>query len=194
MKLGFFAVAILIAATIFTVTSMPIKAAESADHKLYLKHLRYEYNNRTFAYIGMKKTARILKDKPAGSFYQAYYELEVISQDVYQASALAIGFDYSPGWFARFRGHLGGAAAYFITFSPQSLINIIEPYIAKLEELRDLSDPQHRGFFDYIVAQETAQLEASRVAKEEGWEQGAQVLREFIASIEVEKVTASADQ
>lgn len=194
MKLGIFAVAILIAATIFTVTSMPIKAAESADHKLYLKHLRYEYNNRTFAYIGMKKTARILKDKPAGSFYQAYYQLEVISQDVYQASALAIGFDYSPGWFARFRGHLGGAAAYFFTFSPQSLINIIEPYIAKLEELRDLSDPQHRAFFDYIVAQETAQLKASRVAKEEGWEQGAQVLREFIASIEVEKVTASADQ
>ena len=194
MKLGFYAVAILITATIIMGASMPIKAAESTDQQLYLKHLKYEYNNRTFAYIGMKKAAQILKDKPAGSFYQAYYELEVVSQGVYKASALALDFDYKPGWFTRFRGHLGGAAAYFVTFSPQSLINIIEPYIARLEQLRDLSDPQYRAFFDYIVAQETAQLEASRVAKDEGWEQGARVLRDFIASIEVEKVTASGDQ
>lgn len=176
------------------VTSMPIKAAESTDQKLYLKHLRYEYNNRTFAYISMKKAARILKDKPAGSFYQAYYELEVVNQDIYKASAQALGFDYSPGWFTRFRGHLGGAATHVISFSPKSFITIIEPYIAKLEQLRDLSDPQYRAFFDYVVAQETAQLEASRVARDEGWEQGAEVLRNFTAGIDLQKVTASADQ
>ena len=78
MKTGFLSVSIFLTATIIMVTSMPIKAAESTDQKLYLKHLRYEYNNRTFAYISMKKAARILKDKPAGSFYQAYYELEVV--------------------------------------------------------------------------------------------------------------------
>ncbi|MCS5593455.1 MAG: hypothetical protein NZ730_02655 [Porticoccaceae bacterium] len=45
-------------------------------------------------------------------------------------------------------------------------------------------------FFDYVLAQEMAQLEASQVAKAEGWEQGAKVLRKFVAGIEVDKVSA----
>lgn len=35
-----------------------------------------------------------------------------------------------------------------------------------------------------------AQLEASQVAKTEGWEQGARVLRKFVDGIEMNKVTA----
>ena len=172
------------------VTSTPTNATESADQVLYMKHLKYEYNNRTFAYISMKKAAQVLEGEPAGSFYQAYFDMEVISQTIYKSYAISLDFNYQPNWFTRFRGHLGGFATHFITFRPQSLINIIEPYIVKLEQLRDLADSQHRGFFDYVVAQEMAQLEASQVAKTEGWEQGARVLRKFVDGIEMNKVTA----
>jgi hypothetical protein len=44
------------------------------------------------------------------------------------------------------------------------------------------------------VAQEQAQLEASQVAKTDGWEQGAKVLQAFVDSIDMEKVTASPDE
>lgn len=175
------------------VTAMPIHATESEDQKLYLKRLKYEFDNRTFAYLGMKKAAQVLKNKPAGVFYQAYYDLEVVNQEIYQRSADALNFDYEANWFTRFRGHASGFASYFVTFSPESLIKIIVPYIPKLEQLRDLADPRYQAFFDYIVAQEQAQLEASQVAKDEGWEQGAMVLQAFVDGIDVDKVAASGD-
>ena len=179
---------LLIASTIMVMT-MPINAAESEDQSLYLKLLKYEYDNRTFAYLGMKKAAHVLKDEPAGVFYQAYYDLEVVNQQIYKRSAVALNFDYKASWFTKFRGHAGGFAAYFITFSPESLIKIIAPYIPKLEQLRDLADPRYQSFFAYIVAQEKTQLEASQIAKAEGWEQGAKVLRAFVDSIDVDNIT-----
>lgn len=179
---------LLIAITIMVMT-MPINAAESEDQSLYLKLLKYEYDNRTFAYLGMKKAAHVLKDEPAGVFYQAYYDLEVVNQQIYKRSAVALNFDYKASWFTKFRGHAGGFAAHFITFSPESLIKIIVPYIPKLEQLRDLADPRYQSFFAYIVAQEKTQLEASQIAKAEGWEQGAKVLRAFVDSIDVDNIT-----
>ncbi|MBT4212883.1 MAG: hypothetical protein HOE23_01995 [Porticoccaceae bacterium] len=179
---------LLIATTIMVMT-IPINAAESEDQSLYLKLLKYEYDNRTFAYLGMKKAAHVLKDEPAGVFYQAYYDLEVVNQQIYKRSAVALNFDYKASWFTKFRGHAGGFAAHFITFSPESLIKIIVPYIPKLEQLRDLADPRYQSFFAYIVAQEKAQLEASQMAKAEGWEQGAKVLRAFVDSIDVDNIT-----
>lgn len=180
---------ILVTANILMVMAMPINATEAEDQALYIKRLKYEYDNRTFAYLGMKKAARVLQDEPAGVFYQAYYDLEVVNQQIYTRSAVALNFDYKASWFTRFRGHAGGFAAYFITFSPESLIKIIVPYIPKLEQLRDLADPRYQSFFAYIVAQEKAQLEASQIAKAEGWEQGAKVLRAFVDSIDVDKIT-----
>jgi hypothetical protein len=179
---------LLIATTIMVMT-LPINAAESEDQSLYLKLLKYEYDNRTFAYLGMKKAAHVLKDEPAGVFYQAYYDLEVVNQQIYKRSAVALNFDYKASWFTKFRGHAGGFAAHFITFSPESLIKIIVPYIPKLEQLRDLADPRYQSFFAYIVAQEKTQLEASQIAKAEGWEQGAKVLRAFVDSIDVDNIT-----
>lgn len=179
---------LLIATTIMVMT-IPINAAESEDQSLYLKLLKYEYDNRTFAYLGMEKAAHVLKDEPAGVFYQAYYDLEVVNQQIYKRSAVALNFDYKASWFTKFRGHAGGFAAHFITFSPESLIKIIVPYIPKLEQLRDLADPRYQSFFAYIVAQEKTQLEASQIAKAEGWEQGAKVLRAFVDSIDVDNIT-----
>ena len=179
----------LLIVTTTMVMTMPLNAAESEDQSLYLKLLKYEYDNRTFAYLGMEKAAHVLKDEPAGVFYQAYYDLEVVNQQIYKRSAIALNFDYKPSWFTKFRGHAGGFAAYFITFSPESLIKIIAPYIPKLEQLRDLADPRYQSFFAYIVAQEKAQLEASQIAKAEGWEQGAKVLRAFVDSIDVDNIT-----
>jgi len=180
---------ILVTAYILMVMAMPINAAESEDQSVYLKLLKYEYDNLTFAYLGMKKAAHVLKDEPAGVFYQAYYDLEVVNQQIYKRSAVALNFDYKASWFTKFRGHAGGFAAHFITFSPESLIKIIVPYIPKLEQLRDLADPRYQSFFAYIVAQEKAQLEASQIAKAEWWEQGAKVLRAFVDSIDVDNIT-----
>jgi len=179
----------LILLTAYILVAMPISATEAEDQTLYMKRLKYEFDNRTFAYLSMKKAAHVLKDEPAGVFYQAYYDLEVVNQDIYKRSAISLNFDYKANWFTRFRGNAAGFATHLIIFSPESLIKVIVPYIPKLEQLRDLADPRYESFFAYIVAQEQAQLEASQIAKAEGWEQGAKVLRAFVDSIDVDKIT-----
>ena len=179
----------LILLTAYILVAMPISATEAEDQTLYMKRLKYEFDNRTFAYLSMKKAAHVLKDEPAGVFYQAYYDLEVVNQDIYKRSAISLNFDYKANWFTRFRGNAAGFATHLIIFSPESLIKVIVPYIPKLEQLRDLADPRYESFFAYIVAQEQAQLEASQMAKAEGWEQGAKVLRAFVDSIDVDKIT-----
>ena len=179
----------LILLTAYILVAMPISATEAEDQTLYIKRLKYEFDNRTFAYLSMKKAAHVLKDEPAGVFYQAYYDLEVVNQDIYKRSAISLNFDYKANWFTRFRGNAAGFATHLIIFSPESLIKVIVPYIPKLEQLRDLADPRYESFFAYIVAQEQAQLEASQIAKAEGWEQGAKVLRAFVDSIDVDKIT-----
>ena len=179
----------LILLTAYILVAMPISATEAEDQTLYMKRLKYEFDNRTFAYLSMKKAAHVLKDEPAGVFYQAYYDLEVVNQDIYKRSAISLNFDYKANWFTRFRGNAAGFATHLIIFSPESLIKVIVPYIPKLEQLRDLADPRYESFFAYIVAQEQAQLEASQIAKAEGWEQGAKVLRAFVDSIDVENIT-----
>ena len=60
-------------ASMMMVLSMPISASEPEDKRLYLKRLKYEFNNRMFAYLSMKKAAHVLKNVPEGVFYQAYY-------------------------------------------------------------------------------------------------------------------------
>ena len=179
----------LILLTAYILVAMPISATEAEDQTLYMKRLKYEFDNRTFAYLSMKKAAHVLKDEPAGVFYQAYYDLEVVNQDIYKRSAISLNFDYKANWFTRFRGNAAGFATHLIIFSPESLIKVIVPYIPKLEQLRDLADPRYESFFAYIVAQEQAQLEASQIAKAEGWEQGAKVLRAFVDSIDVDNIT-----
>lgn len=179
----------LILLTAYILMAMPISATEAENQTLYMKRLKYEFDNRTFAYLSMKKAAHVLKDEPAGVFYQAYYDLEVVNQDIYKRSAISLNFDYKANWFTRFRGNAAGFATHLIIFSPESLIKVIVPYIPKLEQLRDLADPRYESFFAYIVAQEQAQLEASQIAKAEGWEQGAKVLRAFVDSIDVDKIT-----
>ena len=179
----------LILLTAYILVAMPISATEAENQTLYMKRLKYEFDNRTFAYLSMKKAAHVLKDEPAGVFYQAYYDLEVVNQDIYKRSAISLNFDYKANWFTRFRGNAAGFATHLIIFSPESLIKVIVPYIPKLEQLRDLADPRYESFFAYIVAQEKAQLEASQIAKAEGWEQGAKVLRAFVDSIDVDKIT-----
>lgn len=161
---------------------MITSAAEPEDKQRYLKKLTYEYNNRAFAYISMQMASTSHRGSALGEFYQAYYDLEVKNRAIYSRMQSELPFEHKVGWFTRFRGKALGFYLSVTGGDPNMLIDIIEPYIAELEVLRSLSDPAHREFFDYIVAQETAQLEACREALQNGWQQGAETLRNFTDS------------
>ena len=152
--------------------------------KTYQELLDYEYDNRAVAYASLEDLAAKWAGTPRGDFCQAYYELEILNKRLYAEQAAAVGSaGYPTGFSVNFRVALAGLAMrLFVRNKTASFFaKIIIPYIPQLEQLRDQAKPEHREFFEYVVAQEKTQLDASTAAKEGDWAAGAKVLRDFVA-------------
>jgi len=150
-----------------------------AQNEIYLKHLKYEYQNRGRTFIGMETATKYSAGSEREAFFQAYYELEVINKKILEHMSKPLEVDYQANWFIRSGVNIFSYVAWRFV-SPQQLIDVIIPYIPKLKEMESLANPKHKLFFAYIVAQEQAQLDAIRAAKQASWDSGAKVLREFI--------------
>jgi hypothetical protein len=102
--------------------------------------------------------------------------------------------DYQVNWFVgmgvKAIGYLG-----WRFLDAQWFVDMVIPYLPKLEEMRTLSDPQHRLFFDYVVAQEEVQLAASLAVVDGSWQVGADLIQYFLpqARTVLEQLTQSPD-
>jgi len=155
------------------------------QHKIFSNHLQYEYGNRGRTYIGMAKAAKYSAGSDRETFFQTYYELEVINQKILGHMKSELGVGYDANWFV----HSGLNLMTYLGWrfiSPQQLIDVIIPYLPKLQEMESLAHPEYKPFFAYIVAQEQAQLEASQAAQTESWDSGAKVFRDFLPQAEAE--------
>ena len=165
------------------------------QQQIYFNHLKYEYGNRGRTFIGMNVAAKHSVGSEREAFFQAYFEMEIINQKILNHMKEELGVDYQTNWFVR---HGLRAMTYmgWRFVRPQALIDIIIPYIPKLQEMASLANPEHKLFFAYIVAQEQAQLEASQAAKQHGWDSGAKVFRDFIpqAAAELARLTTPATE
>ena len=155
------------------------------QREIYFKHLKYEYGNRGRTFIGMGVAAKHSTGSDRGEFFQAYYEMEIINQKILNHMKGELGVDYHANWFVRSGLNVLSYLGWRFV-SPQQLIDVIIPYIPKLQEMESLSKPEHKPFFAYIVAQEQAQLEASEAAKENSWDSGAKVFKDFLPHAEAE--------
>ncbi len=155
------------------------------EKEIYFKHLNYEYGNRGRTYIGMRQAAKHAEGSEREKFFQAYYEMEVVNQKILGHMKGKLGVNYEVNWFVR----NGIETAIYVGWrfvSPQQLIDVIIPYLPKLQEMASLASPEHKLFFAYIIAQEQTQLDASRAAKLESWDSGAKVIQNFIPQAEAE--------
>jgi hypothetical protein len=155
------------------------------EKEIYFKHLNYEYGNRGRTYIGMRQAAKHAEGSEREKFFQAYYEMEVVNQKILDHMKVELGVNYEANWFVR----NGIETAIYVGWrfvSPQQLIDVIIPYLPKLQEMASLASAEHKLFFAYIIAQEQTQLDASRAAKLESWDSGAKVIQNFIPQAEAE--------
>ena len=159
--------------------TMPATSEAQNQHEIYFNHLEYEYGNRARTYIGMEVAARASRGSDRGPFFQAYYEMEVLNREIYGHMKAKLGVDYQVNWFVgiglKAIGYLG-----WRFLDAQWFVDIVIPYLPKLEEMRSLSDPQHRLFFDYVVAQEEVQLAASQAVVDGTWQDGADLIQAFL--------------
>ncbi|MGI9285049.1 MAG: hypothetical protein ACR2P1_06645 [Pseudomonadales bacterium] len=159
--------------------SMPASSESSTESDIYFNHLKYEYGNRARTFIGMGVAAEASKYSERGSFFQAYYELEKLNQKIYGHTKEELGVDYQVNWIVR-TGLKMVAYIGWRLLNPQWFVDIVIPYLPKLEEMQSLSDPKHHLFFDYVVAQEEVQLTASQAVVDGDWQDGADVILAFL--------------
>ena len=159
--------------------TMPATSGESNQQEIYFNHLEYEYGNRARTYIGMEVAAKASSDSDRGPFFQAYYEMETLNREIYGHMKGELDVDYQVNWFVgmgvKAIGYLG-----WRFLNAQWFVDMVVPYLPKLEEMRSLSDPQHRLFFDYVIAQEEVQLAASQAVVDGTWQDGADLIQDFL--------------
>ena len=162
--------------------------------KEYWKLLIYEFNNRDFAYLSIGAAAQKMPASPRAEFFKAYFELEVLTREIYIKYQDALGYDHRQSWITPMRAWAAELYVRFFNRKDASLATmVIIPYLPKLEKLRDLSDPAHKELFDYIIAQETAQLEAAQATKGGNWLAGAEVFRAFVREHEALRLSPIGD-
>ena len=84
--------------SLFAIT-MPVTSEEPNQHEIYFGHLEYEYGNRARTYIGMEVAAKASSDSDRGPFFQAYYEMEKLNQEIYGHMKGDLDVDYQVNWF-----------------------------------------------------------------------------------------------
>lgn len=143
--------------------------SEAERRETYVALLDYEFSNRTFAYVSTRRSADLMAGEPAAVFFEAYHALEIHNRSVYRRASAELGHAYEPHWYDRFRGYVVGTAGAVVGTEPQMLIDLVDNYLPKLEELKRLSASEHSAFFNYVLAQETVQRDAAITAKADGW-------------------------
>ena len=178
----------------FLIAAMPVNSAQQDQNEIYFKHLQYEYGNRARTLIGMKTAASASKGSEREPFFHAYYEMEVLNELIYGHMKAELGVDYEVNWFVATGVQLIGYIGWRF-LDTQWFVDMVVPYLPKLEEMKDLSDPKHHIFFDYVLVQEQAQLDASLAVLENGWQAGADILQAVIPQAQkaLEQLTSTSD-
>ena len=112
---------------LFTVTlsliaiTMPATSEEPNQHEIYFGHLEYEYGNRARTYIGMEVAAKASSDSDRGPFFQAYYEMETLNQEIYGHMKGELDVDYQVNWFVGMGVEAIAFVMFMILFAPYLL-------------------------------------------------------------------------
>lgn len=144
--------------------------------------LQNEIHARSQGVVMTKRCAENASAIDRKKFLEAYNGLETLSLATYQAFARATGFNYKAPLF-------NGLRTRFMTFglnlstksSAAGMAKYSQAYVdGSLNKLKELSDPAHASFFDYVLAQELIQVKAFTATEGGKWEAGEKILRDFV--------------
>ena len=159
----------------FWILTIPCRADDMSE---YLTALQYEINNRAVASEVVPVLAQRTKGTAQGSFWAAYTELEARQRPLYQQHQTRHELD-SGGlgvWF-KANGSLLASWIYHDGFV-EKLAQATETYLAKLNAVNVPESEQ--VFWDYVIEQEAAQVEALALAAQGKYRLAAMRLRAFM--------------
>lgn len=159
-------------------------SGESGFEAQFKRH----YEARYKGYAAMQEAAKKQDATGEADFYQAFYELEQLSQEILTEAALAEGYTPTYSTITVFFSRLGGKA--MVWFGQESAVNwtkSMTPYINEMKVERESADTKYLPLFDYLIAQESIQYTAAVATEGGNWSAGEKVLREFIANYRTDR-------
>lgn len=151
-----------------SLTSMPTLANDNmntnTDPEPFKETLQKELTNRATArYAIAAITEQSLAPAPK-LFWDSYARLEILNQDRY--AAVAAELQLEPGTLSAWLK--GRSAAIYFRFAPQRMINTMaqatQTYYQQLMTASDKVVARHAVFYQYVLDQEKAQVEAFGLA------------------------------
>lgn len=149
-----------------------------AEDSVYRQALDKELANRAVARQVVPKLAERHIGTAQGEFWQAYAELEAMQHARYadEASRQSLRNEHRGGLKA-------GASLAFARLFNATFIKVLagatERYLAELEALPAQDDSASQRFWDYVIEQERAQVNALALAAESDFQGATAVLANF---------------
>ncbi len=141
--------------------SGPKLESDGTVNQELLEIFDYELQNRAFARGTFEVILADDGENPKRRFFEAFYELEMITQKKYAPYAKKYDLDTEARWWTRVRTRLGLIAIDLAGDRFMKMMhNATIKYVSKLEKLPVLSPEEDRDFFEFVVAQEIVQANA----------------------------------
>lgn len=142
----------------------------------YLTALQAEINNRAVASEVVPVLAKRTNGSAKGSFWAAYTELEAQQRPLYQHHQTRHKLEVGGIWF-KVNGSLLASWIHHDGFV-EKLAQATETYLAKLNAVNVPESEQ--AFWDYVIEQEAAQVEALALAAQGQYRLATMRLRVFM--------------
>lgn len=155
-----------------------LASSVQANNSAYTNALDKELANRAVARQVVPQLAERHSGSAQGEFWQAYAELEAMQQARYaeQAKRQGLANEHSGGFKAY--ASLAFANVFNASFI-KMLAGATQDYLQELEALPAQNNADDQAFWEYVIAQERAQVNALALAAEEDFNGAAAVLKAF---------------
>lgn len=174
MNKGLLAAAVLLLLQALGATAADLDAA-------YRHALLKELNNRTLAGVVVSALAETHRGTPQGEFWLAYSQLEAKQWPLYEEQAKL--HELRPGGLLL--SLKAQASILYARLLPEKFIAMLsqatQAYAAELAALDP--PPTQQAFWDYVIAQEQAQVEAFQHAAQQDYLAARSVLVDFMENI-----------
>ncbi len=168
---------------ILLVSTLVITDANSTPDDEMLRELfQYEINNRAFARKTIPYIAEMMKGSREEAFWIAFSRLEKLSEPLYLEMAKKHGLEINTLLVNLKTWSLNLAMRVAPNKAMQLMSDATEKYVEKLKLLPGLAVPEDRAFFEYVLAQEQAQLSGVQLRNQGKYEEAAKVIDSFVDS------------
>ncbi len=155
--------------------------AQTQNNAAFLSLFEGEVQNRAFALMFVQREEKFSNVPEQKELWKSYIEFEELNQFKFKPYADKYKFDMKPNLKSRFKAIAANMASKIFQetlfkITTESTID----YVEDLEKLAQLSMPQERNFFNYVVVQEKVQVTVLQLLNQKKWTEAAKVFTDFV--------------